>query len=120
MNIGRIDGSQSFSGLNFNNVSTNDRIFIKTNFRKLKELGQKYDIMLISAYSDKPEFSAIDIYVKPLKENLNFWERLFPPRGTTTFEAKKTNLFEPLQKNILDSINDALNNLTHVLSEKSN
>ena len=120
MNIGNINGNQSFSGLNFNHVSTNDRIFIKTNFRKLKELGQKYDIMFISTYSDKPEFSAIDIYVKPLKENLNFFERLFPPRGTTTFEAKKTSLYEPGRKTIFESINEAINNLTHVLSKKSN
>ena len=120
MNIGNINANQSFSGLNFNHVSTNDRIFIKTNFRKLKELGQKYDIMLISAYSDKPEFSAIDIYVKPLKKNLSLWERLFPPRGTTTFEAKKSYLYELGRKTIIESINDAINNLAHVLSKKSN
>ena len=120
MNIGRIDGNQSFSGLNFNNVSTNDRIFIKTNFRKLKELGQKYDIMLVSAYSDKPEFSAIEIYVKPLKENLKFFEKLFPPRGTTTFEAKKSYLYEPGRKTIIESINEAISSLIHTLSEKSN
>ena len=78
------------------------RKYIKNNFKQLKELGKKYDIEFVSTYADIPEFSAIDVSVKPLKENISFWQRLFPPRGMSTFQNNKNSIFDAIDVAIAD------------------
>jgi len=102
MNISKINSNQSFQALNFQNVAEADRKFIKNNFKQLKELGEKYDIGFVSTYADVPGHSAIDVSVKPLKENLNFWQRLFPPRGMSTFQTNKNSIFDAIDNAIAD------------------
>lgn len=109
MNVGKIDNSQSFQALNFSNVSTADRIFIKNDFKKLQELGEKYNIRLTSTYAGIPNYSAIDIDVKPLNKNLSFFRKFFPPIGRSTFQSGKTS--------ILDSVQSAINDLTQKINK---
>lgn len=102
MNIGKIDCNQSFQALNFNNVSTVDRNFIKKDFKKLKELGKEYDIRLTSVYSNSPDGEIIDVDVKPLNKNLSFWEKLFPPIGRDSFFTNETSILESVYRAIKD------------------
>jgi len=103
MNVTPINSNQSFQALNFSNVSTADRIFIRKDFKKLQELGEKYNIRLTSSYAGVPNFSAIDVDVRPLKQNLSFWKRLFPPTGRSTFTTNENS--------ILDSVRNAIKDL---------
>ncbi len=112
MEIKRINRNQSFKALNFNNVTVFDRQYIKNDFKELKKLGEKYNIRLTSVYSDVPDFSAIDIDVKPLnKDNLKFLQKIFPPTGRSTFKTGYIYIDETLKPSILDSVNDAIKNL---------
>ncbi|MBP3847500.1 hypothetical protein J6I39_07090 [bacterium] len=112
MEVKRINRNQSFKALNFNNVNVFDRQYIKNDFKELKKLGEKYNIRLTSVYSDVPDFSAIDIDVKPLnKDNLKFRQKIFPPTGRSTFKTGYIYIDETLKPSILDSVNDAIKNL---------
>jgi len=112
MNIQKITQAQAFRGLNIDNVSTEDReLFVKKDFSALKKLGEKYDIRLVSCYTDMPDMAGIDIDVKPLKEELSFLQRIFPPRGTNVF---KTGYITPNKANtpsIVDYVKEAISNL---------
>ncbi len=110
MNI-NYNNTQNFQALNFYNVSTKDRIFVKKDFKKLQELGEKYNIRLTSTYADVPGFSAIDIDVKPLNKNLSFLRKLFPPMGRSTFQANKNS--------ILESVNEAISDLTNKTARRN-
>ena len=86
MQISTTNYAQNFKGLNFYNVSTIDREhFVRTSFKELQALGEKYDIRLTSCYANSPYLSAIEIDVKPLKKGLNFIQKLFRPTETKTF-----------------------------------
>ena len=104
--------SPAFKGLDFTNVTVFDREnYVKKDLKILKELGTLYDIRLTSTYSDVPDFSAIDIDVKPLKEGLNFFERLFCPTGRATFKTGYVHIDEPLKPSITGSVNIAIKDL---------
>lgn len=110
----QIDSTINFKGLNMNYVSTADReMFIKGNFKKLQQLGEKYDIDLISCYTDIPGFSGIDIYVKPLKENLSFFKRIFHPSGRSYFRTKyeHINNTQKAKQDFLKAVDEAITDL---------
>lgn len=102
MNITPINSNQSFQALNYHNVSGADRIFIRKDLRKLRELGQQYNIRLISSYADVENFSAIDVDVKPLSKDLSFWRKLFPPIGHSKFQPNKNSILGSVQDAIKD------------------
>jgi len=101
MNI-NYNNTQNFQALNYHNVSAADRIFIRKDLRKLRELGEQYNIRLTSSYADVENFSAIDVDVKPLSKHLSFWRKIFPPIGHSTFQPNKTSILESVQKAIKD------------------
>ena len=110
--MSNINGAISFKGLNYDNVTIYDReFFIKKDIKKLEELGKNYDIRLTSTYSDIPDFSAIDIDVKPLKDGLSFFKRLFRPIGKATFKTSNNYLDESQKPSIVNSIEEAIANL---------
>jgi len=91
MNIASVNSSQVFKGLDYTHVSTIDREkFIKSNYKKLNKMGEQYDISITSCYSSVPELSAIDIEVRPLRQGLNFIQRLLRPTGRSSFETDLT------------------------------
>lgn len=102
MNIGKIDNNQSFQALNFNNVCAKDRVFIKNDFKKLKELGEKYNIRLTSIYTNTFDFGVIDVDVKPLNKNVSFWQMLFPTIGRSTFHSDKMSIIDSIKSAIQD------------------
>jgi hypothetical protein len=116
----QITGStQSFKGLNMNYVSTADReMFIKGNYKRLQQLGEKYDIDLISCYTDIPGFSGIDIYVKPLKKNLSFLKKIFPTSGRSYFKTKYEhfNNAQKAKQDFLKAVDEAIANLGEKIS----
>ncbi len=118
MEIKRIDNNQSFKALNFSNVTAFDRKYLKKDFYALMKLGEKYNIRLTSTYSDIPDFSAIDIDVRPLKkDNLKFWQKIFPPTGRSSFKTGYTYIDDPLKPSILNSVNEAIKNLCSKLEK---
>ena len=118
MEIKRINNTQSFKALNFNNVTVFDRQYVKKDFKELMKLGEKYNIRLTSVYSDVPDFSAIDIDVKPLKkDNLKFWQKILTPTGRSSFKTGYVYIDEPLKPSILDSVNEAIKNLCSKLEK---
>jgi len=81
--------SQTFKGVDFKSVTVFDRNdFIKGNMQQLNELGKNYDIELTSCYTKDPNTRAIDIMVRPLKDKLSFFQRLFRPIGRSSFETE--------------------------------
>ena len=111
MYIQNIGTRQGFKGLNYDNVSTEDRkLFIKGNLQGLNRLGQKCDIRLTSTYSDVPDFSAIDIEVKPLKEGLSFFKKLFLPKVTSSFNTGYVHISDKLKtkEEFLKAVDDAV------------
>lgn len=102
MNIGKIDNSQSFQALNFDNLCSFDKNFIKNDLKKLQQLGEKYNIKLTSVYANTAKFGIIDVDVKPLNENLSFWERLFPPIGRDTFHTNENSIMGTVKNAIQD------------------
>lgn len=97
----------SFKGLDYSNVSTADRDFVKKEFKKLNDLGKIYDIRLTSTYADIPYYAAIDVDVKPLKSSLKFFERLFCPIGRSTFQTF-THQDGSLKPSIVNSVREAI------------
>jgi hypothetical protein len=105
MRISQINDSQRFNGFNMNNVMNTDREIIKKDFKVLEALGKKYDITLISTYGDVPGFSAIEIIVRPLKDGLSLFRRLFRPSASTTYQAGISN------KTFLQTVDEAIEKL---------
>ena len=87
MYFGQNINSQAFRGLDYSNVSTKDRVFIKKEFKELRELGQHYDIRMVSTYANVPNMSAIDVDVKPLKDGLSIIQRILRPVGRAVFQS---------------------------------
>ena len=114
MRISRIDNAQNFKQLNIKSLSAVDKQnFVKGNISKLKDLGKEYDIRMVSCYSDIPNFSSIDINVKPLGKGYNFIERLFFPTGRSTFKTGYTHIDETLKtkKDFMNAVHDAIQDL---------
>ena len=104
--------SISFKGFDYTNVCNTDREkFIKPEFKTLETLGQYYDIKLTSTYADVPEFAAIDISVKPLKENLGFFRKLFRRTAVGTFQADCTKNSPEASMSLAKSVEDVIVNL---------
>lgn len=97
----------SFKGLDFSEVSSADREkFIKKNFKELQELGTKHDIKLVSSEA-RMGYAAIDVYVRPLKNGLNFFQRLTRPSVIKTFlgsieQPEKTSLVKYIEESIAE------------------
>lgn len=112
--MNKID-SLSFKALDFKYVSAKDRqIFIRKDFKDLQELGKKYDIRLVSVYDMNPDFEAIDIEVRPLKDGLNFFKKLFRPTGRRTFKTGYVTFDETapsITHYVKDAIADLLNKI---------
>lgn len=111
MQIQNINAAQSFKGLNYDDVSLRDKqLYIKGNLKGLNRLGQKCDIRLISCYSDVQGFSAIDIEVKPLKDGLSFFKRLFRPKVTSSFNTGYVHISDKLKtkEDFLKAVDDAV------------
>ena len=118
MNIAQVNASQSFKGLNFENVSTLDREhFIKSNFKILKQLGKKYDINLTSCYEGIPGFSSIDIEVKPAYKAGGFITKFFRPTGRSQFYVEYTSHDKPVNttQDFMKSIDEAISDLKNKL-----
>lgn len=111
MNILPVNDSQSFKALDFRNVSTSDRRFVQKEFKKLKELGERYDIQLTSTYMGVPDYSAIDIIVKPLKEHVNILKHMFAPKGNATFRIGCASVDDSLRGSLADSVCEAIRDL---------
>ena len=115
MNIASINPSQSFKGLNYENVSTVDRErFIRGNLKQLNEMGKNYDINVISLYTSDPNVSAVDIDVRPLKKGLNFFQRLFRPIGRSSFAVECAHLNEKLhvKEGFINAVHEAVKDLS--------
>jgi len=103
--------SLSFKGLDFRYVSEKDRqIFIRKNYSELRELGKKYDIRLVSVYDSNPNFEAIDIEVRPLKDGLSFFKKLFRPTGRSTLKTGYVS-FDEQAPSITNYVKDAIADL---------
>jgi len=102
MNVGKIDNTQSFQGIDFRSVCKFDKTFIKKDLEKLHKLGEKYDIKLTSIYTNTLDFRVMDVDVKPLNKNLSFWEKFFPPIGRSTFHTNENSIIESVQNAIED------------------
>ena len=115
MKITQINSNaQNFKQLNIKSLSAIDKQnFVQGNISKLKELGNKYDIRMVSCYSDIPGFSSIDINVKPLGKGFNFMEKLFFPTGRSTFKTGYTYIDETLKtkKDFMKAVHDAIQDL---------
>ena len=83
----QINDSLSFRGLNYHNVSGIDRNIIRKDLKQLRQLGKEYDIRLTSIDTGVHDFTSIDIDVKPLKESLSFFKRIFCPTGKSNFKV---------------------------------
>ena len=109
----------SFKGLNYDYVSIYDREFyVKKELKMLEELGKKYDIRLTSSYADIPGFSAIDISVKPLKEGLNFFKRLFRPTGKAVYNIPNSSTSELQSHTLVESVEMAINDLGKIMAQR--
>lgn len=102
---------QNFRGLNFTNVSTLDRPFIKNNFRELKQLGEQYDIRFTSCYANDPSFDAIDIDIRPLKKGMGFIKSLFRPMGTSCFIAETSANLLKSKEGFMQAVHEAIADL---------
>ena len=114
MQIQKINGAQSFKGLDFDNVSATDKnLYIRGNLKGLNRLGQKCDIKLTSCYSDVPDFSAIQIEVKPLKDGLGFFKRLFRPYVQSMFKTGYVHISDKLKtkEDFLIAVDEAVSKL---------
>ena len=105
MQVQKINNSQPFLGLNIHNVAISDRHIIHNDWKKLLELGEKYDITLTSTYADVPGFSAIDIDVRPLKDGLNFLQSLIRNTGRSTYQEQENKTFMQAVHDAIDSLN---------------
>jgi len=102
-NFNKTNSRVNFNGLNLKNVSPSILKHIKNELPMLEEISKKYDIDLKSCYEGIYDMESIDIVVKPLKETLNFWTKLFGPKGKSTFYLNKN------EKSFVDKVNDAIN-----------
>ena len=120
MRLNEVNSAQSFKGLNFYNVSAHDgKNYIKKNFSKLKELGKKYDIRFTSCYANLPNFSAIDIDVRPLKKGMSFFKSLFRPTGRSTFYSGEIRDDVIVQKdNFMELVDEAIADLARKTANK--
>ena len=112
MNVSPINNSQTFQGLNCRYLAKEDHRFIKDDLEKLQELGKKYDIKLVSSFEGIPNFAGIDVVVRPLRENINFINRMYAPTGRSTFNTGHAFAGEVT---IVDSVLEAIRNLNHNL-----
>ena len=107
--------SQSFKGLNFTNVSTVDReLFIRGNMKKLKELGEKYDIRITSCYDSKHPYAAfVDIDVMPLRAKLSFFKKIFRLAGNSSYMTEETEAANQstVKKAFMSAVNEAVDDL---------
>lgn len=107
--------SQNFKGLNFTNVSTIDReLLIRGNMKKLKELGEKYDIRITSCFdANHPDATFVDIDVMPLGKTLGFFKKLFRPAGTSSFLAEETEATNKsdIKAEFINAVNEAVADL---------
>ena len=112
--------SQSFKGLNFTNVSTIDReLLIRGNMKKLKELGDKYDIRITSCYdASNPGATFVDIDVMPLGKTLSFFKKLFRPMGNSSFFAEETEATNKsdIKAKFINAVKEAVADLGEKLS----
>ena len=102
---------QNFKSLNYTNVSTLDRTFIKNNFSELKKLGERYDIRLTSSYSNIPGFNAIDIDIKPLKKGMSFIKSLFRPTGYSSFITETSENLLKTKDEFMQAVKEAVYDL---------
>ena len=107
--------SQSFKRLNFTNVSTVDReLLIRGNMKKLRELGEKYDIRITSCYdANHPYATFVDIDVMPLRKTLSFFKKLFRPAGNSSFLTEETEAANNLtvKEGFINAVNEAVSDL---------
>ena len=96
----------NFTGVNLSKLCTMDLKHIKDELPKLEEIGKKYDISLKSCYEGIYDLESIDVVVSPLRDSLNFWTKIFGPKGKTTFYINKKD------KSIIDKVNEAVEELT--------
>ena len=96
---------QNFKGLDYSKVFQKDQKFVKANLNKLQELGKSYDIVMESCFVNHPDFSSIDVFVMPLKNNMSFWQRLFCPKGISSFDAHKNDAADGLAIATKEAIN---------------
>ncbi len=96
---------QNFKGLDYSKVLQKDQKFVKANLNKLQEFGKSYDIVMESCFVNHPDFSSIDVYVMPLKDKMSFWQRLFCPKGISSFDAYKNDAADGLTAAAAEAIN---------------
>lgn len=100
---------QSFKALNIDNLCVSNRNFLrKYELERLKDIGKQYDISLTSIYEGVKGYEAIEIDVKPLRKNLNFFKKFMRPTGRSTYVLDENN-------SIIESANEAIANLCHIL-----
>jgi len=87
---------QNFKALDCSKVLSKDKKFVVKNLKILQELGKLYDIKMESLYVNNPNYSCIDVFVMPLKKNMNFWQRIFSPIGISAFDTQSHNIDDGL------------------------
>ena len=114
-----INSTINFKGLDYDYVSYYDRAFvIKNDMEQLKELGKSYDIKLVTSYADVPKYSGIDIYVRPLKNKLGFFQRLFRPVGKASFSIPSNSVENLENISIIKSVEDAIMDLGKKMAKR--
>ena len=114
MKVESLKSSPNFKSLNYNCVTNYERkLFIRSNFRELKELGEKYNITLTSCYADTPAISTIEIDVQPLKKGFGFLKRFFTPTGKSSFRTGYDSIEEPekTKEDFMNSVYEAISDL---------
>lgn len=113
----KISDSLSFKGLDYQKVSNRDRwLFIRKDYSELRNLGKKYDIKLTTVNNLlDPCKSYIDIEVKPLKEGLSFFKRLFRPSGSSKLITGYVAIDEQTIPSIARYVKYAINDLSKKL-----
>ena len=102
-NFNKTNSRVNFNGLNLKNVSPSILKHVKNELPMLEEISKKYDINLKSSFEGIYNLESIDIVVRPLKETLNFWTKLFGPKGKSIYYIDNS------EKSFIDTVNDAIN-----------
>ena len=88
MKINLIENTD-FKSLHFSKVNKPDMRFVTDELVELAKMGRNYDIWLKSGLSDNggfgPRYKVIEVLVKPLKENLSFFKKIFRPKAKSLF-----------------------------------
>lgn len=111
MNIEKVNSAQSFQGLNIKKVVSEHRHFIESDFEKLKELSDKYDISMKSIVNSEFRCDGITITVKELKDKFHFFQRPFRPEGKSYFYTTKHYTADTKEMTLLGQIQKAIENL---------